>query len=745
MKDLRLAVLALLLSFSLTAFATPAITSLSPGSGAVGGSVTITGSGFGASQGSSTVSLNGTSATVTNWSDSSIIAIVPAGATSGLFSVTVNTQTANSSTFTVTALPSGWSDSDVGVVGISGSGSYATGTFTVKGAGQQIYGTSDGFHFVYQPVSGNVTMVARVVSVQGSSGYGSAGVMIRETLDAGSANVSTADWPAYSAIYFDMRTTAGGSTSAPGSASVTLPYWVKVVRNGSSFSSYVAPDGVNWTQVATTQTITMAQNVYLGLAVSSGNTSALATATFDNVSISASSASGPEILNLSATTGPVGSQVTINGSGFGSSQSGGLVTLGNVPVPVNSWSATAIGITIPAGTVSGPVVVFAAPTLNASNYVVFTITSQPLPGGWLDRDIGVLSASGSATYINGTFTVQGAGNQIYGTADAFHFVYQPMTGDGTIIARIASAQGTATYATAGVMIRETLDAKSTNAKTADYPAYNAIYFDTRLTTAGSTSSPGNLSVTLPYWIKVVRSGNSFTSYIAPDRVTWSQIGTAQTISMAQNVYVGLAVTSGSSSSVVTATFDNVSVSSASAPAPIINTVSATTGPIGGQVTISGANFGASQGNSVVLLNNAPVTINLWSDASIVITIPTGAISGPLQVSVAPSMNNSNFVVFTVTSQPLPSGWLDRDVGTMTASGSATYANGTFTVKGAGAQIYGTSDAFHFVYQPLSSDGTLVARVVSVSGYSSYASAGVMIRETMDSRSANAKTADWARI
>ena len=51
MKDLRLAVLALLLSFSLTAFATPAITSLSPGSGPVGGSVTITGSGFGVSQG----------------------------------------------------------------------------------------------------------------------------------------------------------------------------------------------------------------------------------------------------------------------------------------------------------------------------------------------------------------------------------------------------------------------------------------------------------------------------------------------------------------------------------------------------------------------------------------------------------------------------------------------------------------------------------------------------------------------
>jgi hypothetical protein len=43
---------------------------------------------------------------------------------------------------------------------------------------------------------------------------------------------------------------------------------------------------VNWTQLGTSQTITMAQNVYVGLAVNSGSTTALATATFDNVSIS---------------------------------------------------------------------------------------------------------------------------------------------------------------------------------------------------------------------------------------------------------------------------------------------------------------------------------------------------------------------------------------------------------------------------------------------------------------------------
>jgi len=93
----------------------PAITSISPNSGPVGASVLISGSHFGSAQGSSTVTLNGTTALVASWSDSSVVAVVPANATSGLFAVTVGGQTANSSSFSVTSLPSGWSDGDVGL------------------------------------------------------------------------------------------------------------------------------------------------------------------------------------------------------------------------------------------------------------------------------------------------------------------------------------------------------------------------------------------------------------------------------------------------------------------------------------------------------------------------------------------------------------------------------------------------------------------------------------------------------
>jgi uncharacterized protein YceK len=431
--------------------------------------------------------------------------------------------------------------------------------FTVKGAGAQISGTADAFHFVSQPLSGDGTIVARLAGMQGGGGYAAAGVMIRETLSPASTNAKTADWAAYGGIYFDMRASTGGSTTEPGNLSAKLPYWMKMSRSGNSFSSFVSSDGVNWVQLGTSQTINMAQSVYLGLAVTSGSTTALTTATFDNVSVNSAAAPAPVISSVSATTGSIGSQVTINGANFGLTQGNSLVLLNGTPVTINTWTASAIRITIPTGATSGPLVVSVAPSMNDSNPVIFTLTSQPLPNSWLDQDVGSVGLAGTAGYTSGAFTVNAAGAGIYGNADAFHFVYQPLSGDGTIVARVASLQGGVGYVSAGVMIRNTLDAGSLNAKTADWPVYGGIYFDMRTAAGGSTTEPGNASVTLPYWVKVSRSGSNLSSYVSPDGVNWTQLGTSQTITMNQSTYVGLAVTSGSATALVAATFDNVSI------------------------------------------------------------------------------------------------------------------------------------------------------------------------------------------
>jgi len=80
----------------------PSITTLSPNFGPVGTSVTIAGANFGASQGTSTVTFNGTPATPTSWNASSIVVPVPSGATTGNVVVTESGVPSNGVNFTVT-------------------------------------------------------------------------------------------------------------------------------------------------------------------------------------------------------------------------------------------------------------------------------------------------------------------------------------------------------------------------------------------------------------------------------------------------------------------------------------------------------------------------------------------------------------------------------------------------------------------------------------------------------------------
>ncbi len=732
-----------------TVIETLGITGMSPTSGVVGEAVTLTGAGFGANQGTSTLKLNGTTAAVTSWTDTAIVASVPSGASTGPFTATVNGNAANSLSFTVTSLPSGWTDGDIGSVGIAGSASFGNGTFTANGAGGgTLATTTDGVNFVYQPLSGDGTIIARVVSAVGG-GSQEAGVMIRETLSPGASNAQMFYYASSAGFNLTERTSTGatsdGYISAQG-VSANPPYWVMLVRSGNTFSGYVSFNGVTWTQVGATETISMAQSVYVGLYVSNRNTGSLATATFDSVSVNSTAAPAPVISSISSTTASIGSEVLITGSGFGATQNGSLVTLNYLPVTINSWSATSILFTVPAGATTGPLLVSVAPAMNDSNAVILEVTSQPLESQWLDIDIGSVGITGSASLSNGTFTANGAGGgTLVTTADGIHFVYQPLVGDGTIVARVVSAQGGGAQE-AGVMIRETLSPGASNAEMFYY-AGSAGFNMTERTSTGATSdgyiSTQALAVSPPYWVKLVRSGNTFNGYASLDGVIWAQIGTTQTISMAQSVYVGLFVSNRSTGSLATATFDSVSINSAAAPAPVISSISSTTASIGSQVVISGSGFGTTQNGSLLTLNYLPVTINSWAGNAILFTVPAGATTGPLFVSVAPTMNDSNAVTLEVTSQPLTSPWLDTDIGAVGVDGSATYGSSTFTVKGAGGgTLVTTTDALHFVYQPLSGDGTIVARVVSTQGGGSQ-EAGVMIRETLTPGASNAQMLYYA--
>ncbi|MBV8880790.1 MAG: hypothetical protein JO332_12540, partial [Planctomycetaceae bacterium] len=182
------------------------------------------------------------------------------------------------------SLPSPWRNADVGSVGLPGSTGFASGTFTVKGSGADIWGSADGFQFAYRPLAGDGTVVARVASVQNTDVWAKAGVMIRETLAPDSRHAFMAITPGNGAA-FQRRVGPGGASTHSAGPAVVAPYWVRLVRSGSTVTGSVSNDGATWTTVGS-DTISMSALVDVGLAVTGHNNGVLCTSTFTNVAVS---------------------------------------------------------------------------------------------------------------------------------------------------------------------------------------------------------------------------------------------------------------------------------------------------------------------------------------------------------------------------------------------------------------------------------------------------------------------------
>ena len=189
-----------------------------------------------------------------------------------------------------------------------------------------------------------------------------------------------------------------------------------------------------------------------------------------------------------------------------------------------------------------------------------TITVQPpsgtLPSPWVAQDVGSVGVAGSASYASGTFTVSGSGADIWGTADAFQYVDQPLSGDGQITAHVVSQSNTDPWAKAGVMIREDTSAGSRYAAVFVTPA-NGIAFEWR-TAAGGGSTYAAATGTVPIWLRLARSGGTFTASTSSDGTTWTLVGTA-ILAMNSAAVTGLAVTSHNNSLLSNVTVESTAI------------------------------------------------------------------------------------------------------------------------------------------------------------------------------------------
>ena len=223
----------------------------------------------------------------------------------GVFVTSHNTSTLGTATFdnvsvtsSGTTIPSGWANQDIGSPAVTGSSSYSSGIYTVNGAGADVWGSNDQFQYTYKSLTGDGQIIARVTSQTNTNAWAKAGIEIKTSTVAGSnyVNVMTTPSNGVQMDYNYNSDIAGGSYTFPNA-------WLKLVRSGSTITTYQSADGSNWTQVGSTSSVLLPTTALIGVFVSSHNTTTLGTATFDNVSVT----SNPTINSTTYNYGFAGS------------------------------------------------------------------------------------------------------------------------------------------------------------------------------------------------------------------------------------------------------------------------------------------------------------------------------------------------------------------------------------------------------------------------------------------------------
>jgi outer membrane protein assembly factor BamB len=180
------------------------------------------------------------------------------------------------------------------------------------------------------------------------------------------------------------------------------------------------------------------------------------------------------------------------------------------------------------------------------------------PNTWTCADIGQVSPGpGSQTLSKGIWSVSGGGGDIFGTSDSFHFAYQSLAADGSMSARVASQTSTNTWAKGGLMMRLTTDPASPYYAVFATPG-NGVVVQWRTAQGGTTTQIGTTG-TVPVYLKITRTGTTFTAYTSPDGTTWTVVpsSTVTIAGLTGSLLRGFAVTSHDTGNLSTVDYDTV--------------------------------------------------------------------------------------------------------------------------------------------------------------------------------------------
>ena len=577
-------------------------------------------------------------------------------------------------TVNVGSVDYGFTAEKVGVHLVEPNHTLAAGTYTINAGGEGIPSgaTPDNFYFLSTPVAGNVTLTARIVSVQDIDGSNSrAGVMIRETLAADALQAFCGVTAVNGGRFIYRATDATNSVSA--SATVAQPYWMRITRTGNSFTAQVAPDSSGtpgaFTAVGTAQTIAMGGTAFVGLATSSGSATALGAAVIDRVSIV------PSLVNIGANAN-AGTDASV---AFPTSATlNGTVTDDAKPAPPAAFTTTWSKAAGPGAVTFGDA---AAIDTTASFTLpgIYTLRLTADDGAVRTFDSVAINAT-SATTVNITANDPAASEQGQGTGQYTFTRSGPTTGALTVNFTVGGT-----------------------ASASDYAALpSTVVIPDGLASATLTVTPNDDAIVEGSETVVLTLAAGFYNIGAQSSaiVTISDNDVAPSVTITSPNAPSVNVSTGTGLILeATATDDGF-------PNPLTLAWSKVSGP--GTVT-----FGS--GNAA----NTTATFSAAGAYVVRLTGNDGQFTGTDEVAVNVGVVDQRFT--------------GSKVGAQAIQPSHTFASGAYSIisGGVGIPSSATPDDFYFLNTQVSGDVTITARLLSVQPVSgSNSRAGVMIRDSL---------------
>ncbi|MEM8599857.1 MAG: PQQ-dependent sugar dehydrogenase [Bacteroidota bacterium] len=180
------------------------------------------------------------------------------------------------------------------------------------------------------------------------------------------------------------------------------------------------------------------------------------------------------------------------------------------------------------------------------------VGSGGLPEGWQTTDVGGATTSGRATYDAGRFALTGSLAPLEAPDDAGRFVYQPLSGDGTIVARLDEV---GPGAGAGLALRADASAEGQRV---------VLLVEGDRVTLRSGAGPelteaAAAATTAPRWLRLQREGPAVTASVSTDGLTWQFVGTVALVLPESSLGGLLALAGREAVSATVASFSEASV------------------------------------------------------------------------------------------------------------------------------------------------------------------------------------------